>query len=64
MINKEKILNSQNVGLDLTSNKSDEITSGYIHFEKTNSIDESKKPKTINKSSYIKTKFSEFSKGI
>ena len=64
MINKEKILNSQNVGLDLTNIKSDEIISGYMHVEKINNINENKESETLNKSHHIKTKFIDFIKGI
>ena len=43
MISDEIKKRAQTIGLDLTKNKNDEITSGYIHFEETNYI-----PKSFN----------------
>ncbi len=64
MLDKEKIKNAQNVGLDLTNDKSDEIISGYMHFEKLDSIDENREPETSDNGRYIKTIIREFIKGI
>jgi hypothetical protein len=66
IVDEEIKRRAQTIGLDLTKDKErSEITSGYLHFEKTNyNYEENSKFETTNKSSYIKTKFSEFNKGI
>ena len=65
MISDEIKKRAQTIGLDLTKNKNDEITSGYIHFEETNyKYEENSKFEAYNKGYHIETKFSGFNKGI
>lgn len=65
MVTEEQKRNIQNVGLDLTQEIGDEITSGYMHFEKINPIDEKdRKSKSINRFGNIETKFNKFGKKL